>query len=646
MATNQVLHERRTLLPLAGIILSLGALLLVPIVVGRQSQELRDAMIEKRVPLTLATEAFRIAAVDEMAAARVSLATGDTAAVEWAIRAASEREATLRELGARVATLDTGLDNEFRTLASTVERLPQPGSYGLATADSAAIWAAWEAVTSASDDFRAAIDVEIAADDEQISALERTGFLMTAALALLAFFSALVSYRMEKQVRAFAHESERARHEQQILRAGAEEAERRATFLAAASELFAASLDLDTTLNSLSALVVPGIADSCVIYLIDASGSIQRLQPVHVDVERQRILSEQLDRYPPRIETLIPPVRLALTDGTPSLVHSVSAEELKAVPGDSTHRSVIESIGLQSLIVVPLRARGKIVGAISYGAAESRREYGPDDLALAEDLSNRAGLALDNARLYQESQAAVGARNEVLGIVSHDLRNPLNAVRFGAQALLRHWPPHGDGEVEKNQLGAITKAADRMHRLIRDLLDVAQIDAGKLAVDPEPVPATVLLQDAVELAGPAAADRGIRLLTESPAEAPLLMVDGERILQVFSNLIGNAIRYSPAGSQVSVGGTRCGEELVFSVRDQGRGIDAEAIPHIFNRFWRERAGSRDGGAGLGLAIARGIVESHGGRIWVESAVGGGSVFYFALPVADTVEVPAARNDRR
>lgn len=467
----------------------------------------------------------------------------------------------------------------------------------------------------------------------------------TAVLAVLALSAALVTVRMERQVRTFSHATHRIQldhlHTEQSLRAHAEAAGRRAKFMAEASELFAASLDVDTTLNSLAALIVPGMADSAITYLVDESGTIHRLQPVHVDSERQALLSRQLDLYPPRLETLIPPVRRALMEGESSLIHTVEPDAMKAVPGDASHRSVVGSVGLRSLIVVPLRARGRIVGALSYGAANFSRQYGPDDLAFAEDLAARAGLALDNARLYQQSQAAVRVRNEVLGIVSHDLRNPLNAVRFGAQALLRHWPPRDDGEAERNQLRAITRAADRMHRLIRDLLDVAQIDAGTLSMEPAPIDATTLVRDAVEASAAAATEREIRLAFATSCPTATVNADAERILQVFSNLISNAVKFSPAGSEVFVGVERQEGDMVFRVTDHGRGIEAEAIPHIFNRFWRARNGSREG-AGLGLAIARGIVESHGGRIWVESEVGRGSTFHFTLPVADTEggETPA------
>ncbi len=765
MKTTEVLRERRTLLPLCGIILALGALLLVPIVVGRQTRALRDDILTRQVPLSMAAETFRISVANEIAATRAFLVSADSAAAEWLTEAVHERGTSLESLRMRVVDVEGVIGVQFLAVAAAAARLPSLDALTpTSTPDTARLWDGWGEVTAAADFLIAAVEAERSGYATRITSTEQIGFALTAVLAFLALSSALVTYRMERQVREYARASDQARREQQVLlessgegvfgldnagrctflnpsgalligypeaevlgrdlrrlllkthrdtpsapeflrsrgfgggpiyqteevklsrgdgsevevecitspirdnsgvsgavvtlrnishrksvererlallqreqslRARAEDAERRAKFLAEASELFAASLDIDTTLNSLSALIVPGIADSCVIYLVDDGGAIHRLQPVHIDPERQRLLSQQLDRYPPRIETLIPPVRRALTDGVPSLVHSVSVDAMKAVPGDSSHSSVIGSVGLQSLIVVPLKARGRILGAISHGASESRRQYGPEDLALAEDLATRAGMALDNARLYQQSQAAVRARNEVLGIVSHDLRNPLNAVRFGAQALLRHWPPRDNGEVEKNQLSAITRAADRMHRLIRDLLDVAQIDTGKLAVEPAPVPAAILLREAVDLSAPAAADKGVRLALEVPAECPILNVDSERILQVLSNLISNSIKFSPSDTEITVSAARNEGEVVFQVRDRGRGIDAGAIPHIFNRFWRARNGSREG-AGLGLAIARGIVESHGGRIWVDSEVGQGSTFHFALPAADTI----------
>lgn len=775
---ERLLRERRSLIPLGGITLSLGILLVLPILVGRHGAELRDTILQTRVPLTLASEKFRIAVADEATATQAYLATGDAIAADRLALASAERRLALETLRTSALPADTVLQDRLTALVAAAEALPDwpagsslaPSAGLVAIPDTSALRAAWTEVTAATDRLRRAIDSGIATDISEIQETERLGVQLTAFLTALALISALVTYRMEKRARAFARASERARREQQVLlqssgegilgldrhgrctflnpaaaeligysegevlgrdlrqllltgdhrandgypksrsfaggpirtteettlarkdgvsvevecltspivarhggvhgavltlrdisgrkaverarsallekehslRVRAEAAERRARFLAAASELFGSSLDLDTTLDSLSKLIVPKIADSSVIYLVDESGCIQRLEPAHVDAASRQVLKEQLDRYPARIESLIPPVRLALTEGTPALVRTVRVDEMKAVPGDLRHESVIEAVGLKSLIVVPLRARGRIIGAISYGASETARAFGPEDLTLAEDLATRAGLAIDNARLYQESQEAVRARNEVLGVVSHDLRNPLNAVRFGAQSLIRHWPPSDDGEIERKQLVSITRAADRMHRLIRDLLDVAQIDAGRLAIEPRPVNAASLLDDAVELASPLAIERGVRLSSGSVVGSDFVRADPERVLQVLSNLISNAIKFSKPGSEVTIGAERDGRDVVLRVLDRGKGIAPDEIAHVFDRFWRARDGSREG-AGLGLAIARGIVESHGGRIWVESVLGEGSTFYFTLPAADTTggHVPIA-----
>jgi signal transduction histidine kinase len=418
---------------------------------------------------------------------------------------------------------------------------------------------------------------------------------------------------------------------EKTLRQKAEVAERRASFLAEASDLFASSLEIEPTLQSLANIVVPQIADSCVIYLMDEAGVVQRLQPVHVDPRLQRILAEQFERHPPEMEHLIPPVKRALQEGEPSLIVDVKEKHIKAVPGDTSHRSSVAGVALRSLIAVPLRARGRILGAITYGVSESGRTYGDPDLNLAEDLAARAALALDNARLYEESRSAVRARNDVLGIVSHDLRNPLNAVRFGAQALLRHWPPREDGEAERNQLAAINKAANRMHRLIHDLLDIVHLEAGRLAIAPAPFSVPPLLGEALDMVYSVAAEKSIQLTVDAPEDLPEVTADSGRLLQVLANLLHNAIKFSPAGSQVEVGAYASDEEIVFSVHDRGCGIEEEHLPHVFEGFWRAQRGA-PGGSGLGLAIARGIVESHGGKISVHSIAGFGSTFSFTIPV--------------
>jgi len=272
--------------------------------------------------------------------------------------------------------------------------------------------------------------------------------------------------------------------------------------------------------------------------------------------------------------------------------------------------------------------------------ATDRRRYEREDLRFAEDLARRIALALDNVRLYREAEAAARLRDEVVAIVSHDLRNPLGVVTFSSDVLLRSWAECPERAGERRQLEGIAQAAERMRRLILDLLDVARVDAGSLPVEPAPCPAGPLAAHALELDAALAEERGVTVRSLVPDDAPLVLADRERILQVLSNLLGNAVRFTPPGGAITLRADACEREVRFALEDTGPGIPPDDLPHVFDRFWRGQRSSRSG-AGLGLAIARGIVEAHGGRIWAESVPGEGSTFYFTLPRAD-----AGRGARR
>jgi PAS domain S-box-containing protein len=450
-------------------------------------------------------------------------------------------------------------------------------------------------------------------------------------------------------------ELERARllESEQAARARAERAGERAHFLSDASQLFADSLNYETTLQNLAHLVVPRVADSCLIYLTDGHGAIQRLQPVHVDPRAQALLQAQLRRHPPTLETLIQPVRAALLEGRTTRVPRVDPEALKGVPGDDAHRSIGESVGLGSLVVVPLMARGRILGAISLGAAQPERLTGPDEVLLVEELATRAALAIDNAELYRASQEAVRTREEVLGVVSHDLRTPLNVVRFGAQALLRHWSASQGNEPERRQLEAIARSGERMARMVSDLLDIARIGSRSLSIHTAPASVEALLDETVSTHDAAADQKGIALEAEGARDLPPVLVDEQRILQVLSNLISNALRFTAEGGHVTVRAELLDAARVrFRVTDTGAGIPTEDLPRVFDRFWK--SGLDRASTGLGLSIAKGIVESHGGAIWVESEVGVGSTFSFTVPVAsasdfgdddDALSLPRRLRDR-
>jgi signal transduction histidine kinase len=226
------------------------------------------------------------------------------------------------------------------------------------------------------------------------------------------------------------------------------------------------------------------------------------------------------------------------------------------------------------------------------------------------------------------------AHHEVLGVVSHELRAPLAVISMCARAIeaQAQQQAHLDEAQVRQAMRTIQESAGLMERMIQDLLDVATIHAGKFSLERRPQDVVVILMRAAELFDALAAERSIRLVTDVPDHLPPVSVDAERILQVLANLLGNAIKFTEAGGEVAVRARATPSEVVLSVVDTGPGMPPEHVPHIFDRFWRAREAERASGAGLGLAIAKEIVEAHDGRIWVDSVPGQGSVFHFTLPV--------------
>jgi signal transduction histidine kinase len=268
-----------------------------------------------------------------------------------------------------------------------------------------------------------------------------------------------------------------------------------------------------------------------------------------------------------------------------------------------------------------------VLGRVRPGA-----RFGGAEVALAEELGRRAAMAVENARLFGEARAATEARQHTLAVVAHDLRNPLTAIRMDAEMLssmLR--PTVGDFERKSlDRIGAITR---RMDALIQDLLEVSRMERGTLALEIFPRDPAVVLAEAADALAPLAAAHGLTLRVDAAAGLPAVLADGERVLQIVSNLVGNAVKFTPEGGTVTLAAAPGDGEVRFSVSDTGPGIPPEQVPHIFGAFWQARHADRRG-LGLGLSIARGLVEAHGGRIWVESEPGRGASFVFTLPLAD------------
>ncbi|HUF17105.1 MAG TPA: HAMP domain-containing sensor histidine kinase, partial [Thermoanaerobaculia bacterium] len=250
------------------------------------------------------------------------------------------------------------------------------------------------------------------------------------------------------------------------------------------------------------------------------------------------------------------------------------------------------------------------------------------DLEFIVEFTRRVALAAENARLYAESQQAVRSREEILAIVSHDLRSPLTTITMTASMLAEMPPPEAE---LPQQFDVIHLSAKRMTRLIDDLLDVTTIDIGhRLPIEKSPVDLPELIDELAEIFRPQAAGRNVGLSWQVDVSPPTIPADRDRLNQALSNLVGNALKFTPEGGAVEVGVTDQGDEVQFSVRDDGLGIPAEHLQRIFDPYWQMKRTARMG-AGLGLPIARGIVESHGGRIWVESDGTHGSTFRFTIP---------------
>ncbi|MEO6447017.1 MAG: PAS domain-containing sensor histidine kinase [Gemmatimonadaceae bacterium] len=398
-------------------------------------------------------------------------------------------------------------------------------------------------------------------------------------------------------------------------------------FLDEASKALSASLDLAETLQHVVDNAVPTLADCCTIDLTRHLGA-----PPHFAVAaRTSVQREQLRAASTRIAALWEVLRIAPPEqrSAPSLVANVTEEWLMARGVSREARVLLQSLGVRSLMVFPLAVHGRTWGMMSFFMTDSGQRFDEPSLALARELAGRVAQAVENGDLYSRSQQAVAMRDEVLAIVSHDLRNPLSVVSMCASTLSEQ--PLPDAETIIDLASTMHQSAEWMNIIIQDLLDVARMESGRLAVYAAPVDFSALVESVIELHQPLADDRELDLVAEIDPDVPLVMVDAARINQVLSNLVGNALKFTRKGGKIRVSAAALELGVIVTVSDTGRGIDVDHLPRLFDRFWQVRRDDTTKGSGLGLAIAKGIVEAHGGTIWAESVLGEGTSFRFTLP---------------
>ncbi|HZS58503.1 MAG TPA: ATP-binding protein [Gemmatimonadaceae bacterium] len=379
-------------------------------------------------------------------------------------------------------------------------------------------------------------------------------------------------------------------------------------FLSEAGALLSDLIRDPTALERVAQRAVPTLGDVCAIDLLDGT-SIATVATAASDPALPPML-----RRAPLTWDADDPVVVTLRDGTTRLL-----------PDDGEPQP-----GFGSLLIVPLVAQGAVLGAMTFAMARGGRRHDASYRALAEELAVRVALAVNGGRLYQHTRRAVSARDEVLAVVSHDLRNPLSAINMCAGALRES---QADAETTRELLATVQESTALMSRIIQDLLDVASIDARKLSIERRRRPLGPVLGQAIAMFESVAAEKQLTLQNAASASLPDVSMDGDRILQVMANLLHNACKFTPAGGAISIETTTLPDAVQVAVSDTGPGIARDDLPRVFDRFWHDRRESQIRSTGLGLAIARGIVEAHDGRIWVESAPGKGSTFTFTLPIA-------------
>jgi signal transduction histidine kinase/integral membrane sensor domain MASE1 len=398
--------------------------------------------------------------------------------------------------------------------------------------------------------------------------------------------------------------------------------------LADASCVLSSTLEFRAVVDRLAHLVVArlGNACGCVIDLFAKDGTLHRYASAAADSRKQHLLEEE-GHFPPQPGSRSPILRASEAGGT-MLISHVDESVLDELAQGPEHHRLLDALDLHSLMIVPMVAREHVLGVLTVPSMRPDREYSEADLAFLANLAGRSAVQIDNARLLEAASDAIRAREDTLAMVAHDLRSPLGTIKLSAELL--RGTSAGERERVAKAATLISTATERMNELVDDLLETGFLEAGALALDCRPVVAQEIVSDCVMANASLAAHREIRIREETWPGVTVL-ADRSRVLQALDNLVGNAIKFTPAGGVITLRAEPKDRTVVFSVSDTGLGIPSEAMSHLFERYW---TGTPDKGHGLGLFIAQAIVTAHGSRIEVDSHVGTGTTFRFSLRMPD------------
>jgi PAS domain S-box-containing protein len=401
----------------------------------------------------------------------------------------------------------------------------------------------------------------------------------------------------------------------------------------ATSILAAASINFDSAVRSLARLSISRFADWCVIYALQPNRTLKAVEGAHRDPENQRALERMLDRaVEPGAEH---PLSKVMRTGDSVLIETVNSEQLSALVLKDTDGAMIRKLGMTSVMFTPLVARGRVVGVLMAASSEPGRHFAVEELKLAEELGRRAGVAIDNARLYREAQDANRSKADFLAIVSHELRTPLNAI-MGYSDILDAGISGEVSENQRRQIARIRTSARHLTQIIEEILSYARLESGGLEIEADFTTIGTLAEEAVAIAEPVAVGKGLKIDTVLSDPDQTLVTDSSKARQVLLNLLSNAIKFTERG-KVELRTFMEGDKAVYMIRDTGMGMSSDQIERIFDPFWQiERPTTRRaGGTGLGLSVARRFAHLLGGTITVESTRNLGSTFTLRLPLAPT-----------
>jgi signal transduction histidine kinase len=401
-----------------------------------------------------------------------------------------------------------------------------------------------------------------------------------------------------------------------------EHVDREQRFLAEVGEALASSLDYRETLNTVAHLAAGAISNFCVVEIIGEDGRFIPIASEDEDDVHCHELCATVGAARP--QDAPEPILSALQSNQAVVIPQLPVDD------DQPFFQALRAMGAASLIVAPMVARDRALGVIILAARQGERCYGEDDARMALELARRAAIAVDNARLYELAQRALRARDEMLSVVAHDLRNPLGIIGMSAELI-------GDGPDAlstpiRTSLERIRRSTEQMNRLIQDLLDVTKLEAGKLVLDRVPANPSDLLKEADYMLRPLAERASLDLIVEVEPGLPAVLVDRARFVQAIGNLVANSIKFTRAGGSITLAAGSATEGVAFSVSDTGKGIASENLPHLFDRFWQERPDDSRG-LGLGLAIVQGIVNAHGGALHATSVLNAGTTITLMFPLS-------------